>query len=254
MSKKLLKLKKFNLIMGIVHAFQGVLVLLISNDATRDVTTNYLSFNEVTESLEPATRTLFTLEIAPLVAIFFFLSAAAHLFIATVGYKEYAKDLKKGINRFRWYEYSLSASLMIVLIAMLSGIFDAGTLLALFGLTAVMNLLGLAMEVHNQTTKKTSWLTYNIGVLAGVVPWLAIAIALWAAETASTGSVPGFVYGIFVTIFLLFNSFAINMVLQYKQVGKWKDYLYGEKVYIILSLVAKSLLAWQIYFGTLQPV
>jgi hypothetical protein len=44
------------------------------------------------------------------------------------------------------------------------------------------------------------------------------------------------------------------MILQYKQVGKWKDYLYGEKVYIILSLVAKTLLAWQVFIGTLRPV
>jgi hypothetical protein len=43
------------------------------------------------------------------------------------------------------------------------------------------------------------------------------------------------------------------MVLQYKKVGKWADYLYGERVYIVLSLVAKSALAWQIFGGTLQP-
>jgi len=44
------------------------------------------------------------------------------------------------------------------------------------------------------------------------------------------------------------------MFLQYKKIGKWKDYLYGEKVYIILSLVAKSALAWQVFAGTLRPV
>ena len=48
--------------------------------------------------------------------------------------------------------------------------------------------------------------------------------------------------------------FAINMILQYKQIGKWKDYLYGERTYIVLSLVAKTLLAWQVFIGTLRPV
>lgn len=43
------------------------------------------------------------------------------------------------------------------------------------------------------------------------------------------------------------------MILQYKKVGKWADYLYGERVYIILSLVAKSLLAWLVLFGAMQP-
>jgi len=65
--------------------------------------------------------------------------------------------------------------------------------------------------------------------------------------------VPGFVYAIYVSLFVFFNIFALNQFLQYKQVGRWKDYLFGERMYIVLSLVAKSLLAWQVFFGTLQP-
>jgi hypothetical protein len=41
------------------------------------------------------------------------------------------------------------------------------------------------------------------------------------------------------------------MVLQYKKIGKWSDYVYGESTYVLLSLVAKSLLAWQVFAGTL---
>jgi hypothetical protein len=41
------------------------------------------------------------------------------------------------------------------------------------------------------------------------------------------------------------------MVLQYKQVGRWRDYLFGEKAYIVLSLTAKTALAWQIFAKTL---
>ena len=66
-------------------------------------------------------------------------------------------------------------------------------------------------------------------------------------------SVPDFVVAIFITIAVFFNLFAINMVLQYKKIGKWRDYLYGEKMYIVLSLIAKSALAWQVFAGTLRP-
>jgi hypothetical protein len=65
---------------------------------------------------------------------------------------------------------------------------------------------------------------------------------------------PAFVYAIIPTIFVFFNIFASNMLLQYKKVGKWKEYLYGERGYIILRLVAKMALAWQIFAGTLAPV
>ena len=58
-------------------------------------------------------------------------------------------------------------------------------------------------------------------------------------------------YGIFFSLFVFFNSFAINQVLQYRKTGKWADYLYGEKVYVVLSLTAKSALAWQVFGGTL---
>ena len=246
------RLRKFNIVAGFLHALQGIAVVLLSKDFTLPISGTYLTLNPATQSLEPTTKVLFDLSLPLLIAVFLFLSAAAHLFIATVYNKKYNTLLSRGINVARWIEYSLSASIMIVAIALLVGIYDAMSLVMLFGLVGVMNLLGLVMEVHNQTTKKTNWLSYWIGCIAGIIPWVVVAFTLWlGADNGS--SAPTFVYWIFVSIFLFFNTFAINMVLQYKKVGPWKNYLYGELVYIILSLVAKSLLAWQVFAGTLRP-
>jgi hypothetical protein len=66
--------------------------------------------------------------------------------------------------------------------------------------------------------------------------------------------VPTFVYFIFISLAVFFFSFAFNMILQYRKVGRWKNYLYGEYIYIVLSLVAKTALAWQVFAGTLRPV
>lgn len=254
MKNKLKKLVKFNLIMSAVHAVQGVLILAISSDFSLPVTSNYLVFNESTESLEQATKTLFDMPFAPLIAGFFFLSAGFHLYVATVKKKQYQDELKQGINRFRWYEYSISASIMMVAISMLAGVYELSLLLSVFFFTAIMNLLGLVMEVHNQTTKKTNWLSYILGCVAGIIPWVIVGIYFWGTASESGASaIPTFVYWIYVSIFVFFNAFAVNMVLQYKKIGKWKDYLYGEKSYIVLSLVAKTLLAWQVFGGTLQP-
>jgi Heliorhodopsin len=63
--------------------------------------------------------------------------------------------------------------------------------------------------------------------------------------------VPSFVYGIFVSLFIFFNCFALNQYLQYRQFGPWRDYLFGERVYAGLSLVAKSALAWQVFANVL---
>ena len=74
-----------------------------------------------------------------------------------------------------------------------------------------------------------------------------------SATEPGSAPIPGFVIAIFVTLFVCFNVFAINMVLQYRKIGRWSDYLYGERAYMLFSLVAKSLLAWQVFFGTLRP-
>lgn len=241
--------------MAAAHGVQALLLVLLSSDFSRSITAEYLVFNEATESLVNTSRDLFSFPFVWGVAVFSLISMLFHILIATVWYEKYVKGLKQGMNKFRWYEYSLSASLMIVLIGILSGIFDASTLLLMFGLTAIMNLLGLAMEVYNQNRDKTNWLAYNIGVLAGILPWAVIALYFWASATAPENAQgpPTFVYFIWGSIFIFFNSFAVNMILQYKKTGKWADYLYGERVYIWLSLFAKSALVWQVYAGTLQP-
>lgn len=245
-------LRKFNLIMAAFHAVQGVVILVISKSFALPISGSYLAFDQGSKSLQPANAHLFDLSLPLLIALFFFLSAAAHLTIATIYNKQYNRDLELGMNKARWVEYSLSASIMMVAIALLVGVYDFTSLLMIFVLAAIMNLLGLVMEVHNQTTKKTSWLSYWLGCLAGIVPWVVIAFYFWLS--ADKGSAPPtFVYWIFVSIFIFFSSFAGNMVLQYKKIGPWKDYLYGERAYIILSLVAKSLLAWQVFAGTLRP-
>ncbi len=255
MNQKYSKLTKLNLWMAFAHGAQAILLILLSSSFSRGITTNYLVFDERTKTLVSSSRELFSFPFVLGVVGFSLLSMLFHILIATVWNKKYISDLKKGINKYRWFEYSLSASLMIVLIGILSGIFDLSTLILMFGLTAIMNLLGLIMEVHNQTTKTTNWLSYWVGVLAGALPWIVIAIYFWASATAPNGSggPPKFVYFIWVSIFLFFNTFAINMYLQYKKKGKWSNYLYGERAYILLSLGAKSILIWQIYAGTLQP-
>jgi hypothetical protein len=246
------RLKLFNLIMGFFHLVQGVLMVVLSNDFTIKVTRGFLDFNTTTQSLESETAEVFEIRLGLLIASFLFMSAAAHFLIGTVLFERYKKDLKKGMNKFRWYEYAFSSSVMIVAIAMLTGIYDIGTLLLIFFLNMMMIFFGLVMEKYNQMTRKTDWTPFVMGCIAGLVPWVAIAISLLGAG-GGDGGPPDFVYGIYISIAVFFNCFAINMVLQYKKVWKWRSYLFGEWVYVVLSLVAKSLLAWQVFAGTLRP-
>jgi hypothetical protein len=137
---------------------------------------------------------------------------------------------------------------MIVLIAMLTGIGDIAALIGLFGVNVSMILFGL-MQEHYAKPGERKLLPFWLGCIAGVVPWLAIGVYFFSPGSAADP--PGFVYGIFFSLFAFFNVFALNMWLQYSRLGRWRNYLFGESVYILLSLTAKSALAWQVFFPTL---
>jgi hypothetical protein len=246
------QLRLYNIVMGTFHLAQSIVIFLLSNDYALPVTTSFLRFDTATRTLKPVTETVVNLPLGTMIALFLLLSAIAHYSIS-LSFDWYVRNLKKSINYARWFEYSLSASVMIVLIGQLCGMYDIASLLMAFVLTGVMNLCGLLMEVHNQTTPKTDWTSFTIGSIAGIAPWIALAIYFFGSLSSSEGNVPTFVYFVLPTLFVFFFTFALNMWLQYKKVGPWRDYLFGERAYIFLSLVAKSALAWQVFAGTLRP-
>ena len=184
------------------------------------------------------------LRIDSLVVAFLLLAAVDHLAVGGEGRAAGTSKVARGINPARWWEYSISASLMVVLIAMLAGITEVTALVALFGVNAAMILFGLAMERANLGREEVDWRPFVIWLYrrSGALD-RDRRLQIVRRETEGEG-VPGFVFAIFVLLFLLFNSFALNMWLQYRGRGRWADPLFAERVYLVLSLVAKSALAW----------
>jgi len=248
------RLRRFNLIMGVLHLVQGALMIVLSNDSTYPVYSTFLRFNRELLQLEPNLELIYELRFGPAVGAFLLISAVAHFYLVTIGYRGYQRNLRKEMNPVRFYEYAFSSSLMIVLIAMLLGIWDLISLIGLFGLNALMNFFGIMMEYDNQGRTQVRWTAFIYGSIAGIIPWIAMAVNLYGSAVVNDAQPPNFVYAIVISLFLFFNSFAVNMFLQYKKVGPWKNYLFGERAYIVLSLVAKTALAWQIFAGTLAPV
>lgn len=244
------RLRRWNVGVGLAHLLQAIAIVALSNDFSIPVEAKVQTGPPGTP-LE-ADTTFFDLPYAPVIAVFLLFAAVDHLLTATVARGWYERKLTEGVNPARWAEYSISASLMVVLIAMLPGITNLYALLAIFGVNAAMILFGWLMERENPPGQPVTWWPFTFGSIVGAVPWIAITIALIVSETEGGGDgVPGFVYGIFVSLFLLFNCFALNQWLQYRRRGRFADYLFGEQVYLVLSLVAKTALAWQVFAGTL---
>jgi hypothetical protein len=244
-------LRKLNLIAGGLHLASLLAILFLSTDVSLPVVATYMSDAPGTGNFA-APIELFSLNISYTVAAFMALSAFFHFFVSSGPiFPKYVDGLKRHINIYRWIEYSLSSSIMIVIILQLNGVTDYIALIAIFGVNVSMILFGWLQERYSQPGSG-DMLPFWFGCIAGAVPWIAIFINMLSPSGPPETTVPGFVIGIVISLFIFFNCFAIVQWKQYKAQGKWADYLHGERWYIILSLVAKSLLAWQVFVGALM--
>lgn len=244
--ERLRGLRRWNLGLSVLHAIQAAAILVLAGDFSIEVTSTFPDGPPGTR--RPLAESLFEVPIGWAIAVFLALAAIDHLATATIGRRTYEADLANGINRFRWVEYSVSATLMVILIGFYSGITDITAVIGVAGANVAMILFGWLQERTNPPGRqRTTMLPFWFGTLAGIAPWLAIGTQVLGSDT-----VPGFVYGIVIAQFVFFSSFGLNQYLQYRGVGRWTDYAYGEKAYLVLSLGAKSVLAWQIYGGSLN--
>lgn len=243
------RLRIYNVAMGLFHLLQAAAIVALSEPYAVQVTASWLN-RRPGPGVFGDPQAYFRFDLGMGVALFLFFSAAAHFVIAGPAFGAYVEGLKKNRNYFRWAEYAFSSSLMVVLIASLVSITDIAALIGIFGANMSMILFGWLMEKYERPGKP-DWTAFIFGCVAGLFPWIAIADYLWGPGVSDM--TPSFVYWIFVSMFVFFNSFAVNQVLQYKQVGKWDDYLFGEASYVFLSLAAKSVLAWLVFANVLIP-
>ncbi|SNS83322.1 hypothetical protein SAMN06893096_108223 [Geodermatophilus pulveris] len=242
---RLAGLRRWNLVLAVLHAAQAVAVLLLASDFAITVTSSFPAGPPGTPV--PAPEPLVDVGVGAAIAVFLALAAVDHAVTATVGRRRYEEDLRGGLNRFRWLEYSLSSTVMVLLICAYTGITGLAALIGIAGANVAMILFGWLQELVNPPGRtRTTMLPFWFGCVAGAAPWVAITANILGAE-----QIPGFVYGIFGSLFVFFTSFAVNQWLQYRQLGPWRSYAYGERAYLVLSLVAKSALAWQVFAGSL---
>ncbi|MER7459960.1 heliorhodopsin HeR [Micromonospora sp. NPDC126480] len=241
------RLRAINVLVGLLLAVEGIWMWVASSDLSLPVTASYLTADPVTLRDATLPEVAFRIAVGPAVAVFLLLAALDHFVTAAPGvHRWYERNLDRRTNYARWIEYSVSASIMIVLIGLFVGIRDLAAVIGIFAANTAMILFGLLME-RQQTPGRADWSAFWFGTLVGLAPWLAIAVYV-----AQPPEIPGFVWAIIIVQLLLFASFAVNMALQYAQRGRWRDYRYGEVSYIVLSLAAKSALAWLIYVNVLR--
>ena len=178
---------RWNAVLAALHFVQAATILALSFAkspvVTSPVVSTYLRFDESTQHLVTAQRSIWDLPIGPAVALFFLMSAIAHFSMAFPARRWYEARLARGQNPIRWIEYAFSSSVMIVVIAALAGVQEIGTLIAIFGVNAAMIMFGWSMEIANEGRARPQWLHYIFGCIAGAVPWLVIFVTILVSAT-----------------------------------------------------------------------
>lgn len=183
-----------------------------------------------------------------LTGAFFVLSALFHLLNATVLKKLYLSELERCRTPTRWIEYTLSAPVMIVLIAYSLGIRERSLIASIATLIGVTMPFGYWVEVISRPSSQTRWslplqrrlFPWVVGHIPQTAAWAIIILQFYDGSIDPNDSAPWWVHLILWFEFVLFFSFGAASAL-----SQWSEprYFYrGELMFQLLSLVSKGLL------------
>jgi hypothetical protein len=192
--------------------------------------------------------------VVSMLAIFTLVTGLMHI----VGYaspdRNYQDSVDRGLNWKRWFEYTITATLMLVIIAMSSGVRDGATLGLIAVCAAVCMICGHMAEVTARSQPRVSkWSTVCGWLLLGVA-YGVIMQQFYVTISQSDNGPPKWVQGVVWSMLGLFTSFGIihlvHMVRQWSAQGS--TVRFNRKVdaaYTVTSTVAKSTLVIMLASG-----
>lgn len=183
-----------------------------------------------------------------LIPPFFLLSTVNHsVYYLSESYRNSVVETKT--NPLRWIEYSLSAGLMTFILGDLSGVLELRSLLGLVLSNMALQYIGWEIEFRkaNGATKRELIGLTIIGWLIFMSIWLQVIMSFVTVVTwDSNVKAPVIIYAIMSSLFGLFCSFGANQILYIADKISFQQYEMG---YVVLSLAAKSVLAWEFLGG-----
>ncbi len=251
-------LRRWNMWLSVVFVLQAAAILILSKSITLPVVSHYLATDSLASQaaghnvMALAVRHLFDIYVASLVAALLLVSAAAHGAMASMQRQSYEKGLSTSKNKLRWIDLGIGTSLLMIALGLINGIYDFASLLMIVVLVLLLNGLAYKTELYNRDhNKPISWRNFWGILLAGAAVWATVGSYLKSAIVYGNG-LPHYIYWLDISAFILMLLIISNIWLTAKARGKWADYLYAERSYMILNLVLYTAIAWQIFFGLLH--
>ena len=179
-------------------------------------------------------------------------STVCHFLVSSPTAFRYTIGIKTGHSSIRWIDFALSSSVLLWVLAEITAIAHTSAFVVLIIANAALLALGSRLEKAD-APGRALYPGFLIGALVAALPWLAL--LLYVMGPGSTGETrPAmFVFTLVVSIFITAGAFVLNQVLPHFRVGPWRDFVFGEGVYIALNLGAKLALTAQIVVVAVLP-
>jgi hypothetical protein len=247
-------LRLIHIFLAFFHFAQGALTLLLSQDLVVVLTTSFLQYNSATRDISPMVEEVMSAPVHLLAIGVVLVAGTYHSVVASpLLYKSYITKLEQRMNPYRWLEYSFTASLIVSIVGLLTGVFDIFLQISLFVLCAGMMIYAYMFEqlnVRRQYGEPVNWVPFWSGLFLGSLPW-AIIFSYYLSAVHDYQGWTSIWSSVVFSIFLTYALSMLNMFFTVKNWTFWKDYVFSEKIFLLLSVTAKTLLLWQIYFGRL---
>lgn len=170
--------------------------------------------------------------------------------------ESYVSEVEEhGTNVLRMIEYSVSATLMQISIALILGIWERLVIAGVAGLTVVTMLCGLIAEQLKYDRRDMAWVAHVTGWLSMGGVWLILGRQFTYTIATSENKPPEFVYAIVGVIGILYTGFGAIQLVQLCKATSQPDAKLNrgvEMAYCVMSLTSKTFLGWIIFGSALS--
>ena len=234
--------RKTNIVLAIIHALLTVLIgsLVLPNDFNMDFTTRVHGFSKVGPAIVPESRVGRNLNnyIKGGLVFFYVWTALAHTIYAIDPFGYYTKSVQSGINVMRWIEYAVSATVMLGIMAIISGVRDDYAFDLLLYMSVAIMSTGYWYESTNGS--KVS-LFIGFMLLFGVAVTIISSFNRTLNDVNNIGvTIPDFVYGVVYIMLGFYSVFGVVPLMPKR---------FQERIYMVLSLLAKGCLGVLLAIG-----
>lgn len=258
-NQKLDGLKKTNLILSGLYLAQLILLIIFAKSAWVSITTNYLAYDSLLSSGEKiihsaGTSRLFDINIAWLLFFILGVSCFLHLILATKLKNKFELSLKSGSSSsiYNWVIYGMFSSLIILVLSLLSGVFDISSLVLILSVSIFASISSALYCLRLNKDKHLAKPSLIISITATLLPWLIVLIYIIGTIIFGGNSISAWVYLVYLTVMLTQVTLAYVFTQMSRKIGKWRDLLYSVKIFFGIIFISQTLVIWQIFLSSLK--